>query len=353
MEQIAFIADHTYIYWNDAILALASAAAVCLFLALYVDSGRNAVTAAVFLPLAAGASLVLSRLAHWYFRPESFRRLRDVWDLTVSGDMALMGAFAGCILAAAGVRLLRITKDLPELLNSVAVAGCLGIAVGRLASFFDTSDRGMILTNVTELPWAVSTINPVSGTAELRLATFLLQAMACGVIFLGLLVFCLRTKRKKNNGKRDTLWLFLLFYGMFQVVLDSTRYDSLYFRSNGFVSVVQVLNACALAVVTILFAVRLVKAGGWRKRYVILWLLQAGCFGLAGYMEYHVQRHGAEAVRAYSIMSAALAGIVLLALATRHMAGREEQAHMAWLRLLQEEKNRSSQGNGRYTEEYK
>ena len=335
MEQIAFIIDRTYIYWNDVIILLASAAASCLFLALYADSGKKVVEAGIFLLLAVAASLILSRLAQWYFRPESFRRLQDVWNLAVPGDMALMGAFAGCILAAVTVRLLRITKDLPGLLDCGAVAGCLGIAAGRLASFFDASDRGMILENAGGLPWAVATVNPVSGSTELRLATFLIQAMVCGLIFLVLLVFYLADRRKGNAG--DTFRLLLLFYSAAQVVLDSTRYDSLYFRSNGFVSVVQVLSACAMVLTSVLFAVRLVKAGGWKKRYMILWLLQAGCFVLAGYMEYHVQRHGADAAFAYSVMTAALAGVILLALATRGMADREARAHAQWLRLLQEE----------------
>ena len=54
-------------------------------------------------------------------------------------------------------------------------------------------------------------------------------------------------------------------------------------------------------------------------------------------MEYHVQRHGAEAVFAYSVMSGALTAAVILALLTRYTAGREARAHAAWLRLLREE----------------
>ena len=227
MEQIAFIVDHTYVYWNDVIIILAAAASVCFFLALYVDSWRKAAAAVIFLPFAAGSSFVLSRLAQWYFRPESYSQLQDVWKLLVPGDMALMGAFAGCILTAAVLRLLRIVKDLPGLLDCAAVAGSLGIAAGRLSSFFDTSDRGMILPDTVKLPWAVMTVNPISGAAENRLAVFLLQAMACGLIFLVLLGVYLGKCRKEDAQSGDAAQMFLLFYGAVQVVLDSTRYDSL------------------------------------------------------------------------------------------------------------------------------
>ena len=331
MERIAWIIGHTYIYWSDVVRVLASAAAVCCFLALYVRKEKRLLPGLVFSLLAVVLSLFFSRLGHWYFRPESYDSLADALKLGQSGGFVLMGAFAGCLLAALLTRLFRLTPELPELLDCLSLAGCGGIALGRLASFFNSSDRGMVLPE--DLPWTVAVVNPVTGAEEWRLATFLLQSAAAGVTFLALLVFYLTGQRRKG----DTALLFLLFYGVSQVILDSTRYDALYLRSNGFVSAVQVLGAVAMAVVVILFAVRLVRAGGWRKEYPLLWIMQAGGFGLAGYMEYHVQRHGDQAVFAYSSMGAALAGIVLLALTTRYLASPEEKKRTQWLAQLQEE----------------
>ena len=106
-------------------------------------------------------------------------------------------------------------------------------------------------------------------------------------------------------------------YGASQVVLDSTRYDSLFFRSNGFVSIVQVLGAVVLVLAIVVFAVRLVKSRGFAWWYVPVWLVQAAAIGGAGYMEYYVQRRGNEAVFAYSVMSACLAAVVALTLIQR------------------------------------
>lgn len=331
MEKIAWIIGHTYIYWSDVVRVLASAAAVCCFLALYVRKEKRLLPALVFSVLAVALSLFFSRLGHWYFRPENYESLTAALNLTQPGGFVLMGAFAGCLLAALLARLLRLTPELPELLDCMSLAGCLGIALGRLEAFFNHSDRGAILPGA--FPWAVSLVNPVSGMEEWRLATFALQAAAAGVIFLALLVFYLIGQRRKG----DTALLFLLLYGASQVLLDSTRYDALYLRSNGFVSAVQVLGAVTMAVVVILFAVRMVKAGGWFKWYLLLWIMQTGCFGLAGYMEYHVQRHGDQAVFAYSIMGAALADIVLLTLVTRYLASSEEKKHAQWLEQLRKE----------------
>ena len=95
------------------------------------------------------------------------------------------------------------------------------------------------------------------------------------------------------------------------MVLDSTRYDSLAFRSNGFVSVVQVFSALAIGFTAVFFSVRLVKLQGMRPWYIGIWVLIAAMLATAGYMEYYVQRHASLAVLSYSVMSAALAVIAL------------------------------------------
>ena len=217
----------------------------------------------------------------------------------------------------------------------MAVSGALGIACGRLASAFNISDRGMVLPETVGFPWAGAVLNPVSGALEHRLSTFLLQSMAAGVIFLILLI----SEGKKEKKAGDSCLLFLLLYGASQVVLDSTRYDALHLRSNGFIRAVQILGALAVAVSVLIFAVRLVRAGGWKKWHILLWGVQAGAFGLAGYMEYYVQRHGNEAAMAYSVMSAALGAVVLCALFTRNRAAVEDRNHKAWLMRIRRFQN--------------
>jgi len=332
MEQIAVIIGNTYIYWSSVIRVLAVAAAVCCFAALYLHHSGRVIAAVIYVPLAIGFSLVLARLARWYFRPDSYETIEAVFRLLQPGGFALMGVFAGCFLAAGLIRLFRLTDNLPELLDCVCIAGSLGIAAGRLALWFNGSDRGMIVDPGRRFPWSSSVVNPVSGAEELRLATFLLQAAVAGLIFLGLLAWYLAGRKHRKDG--DAALCFLLFYSATQVLLDSTRYDALHLRSNGFVSVVQVLSACALALVVMLFSARMVRSGGWKKWYLLLWPTQAACFGVAGYMEYYVQRHGSEALFAYSVMGAALLGIVVSALGTWYVAEKEERKHAVWLQQI-------------------
>lgn len=319
MERIAFIAGQQLIGWSSVILTLAAAATACLFLALYLNRADNMLAAFTAVPLAMVLSLFLSRLIHWYCYSESYESfLQAVTDYS-TGGYALVGAFAGCLLTALLLRLTRVSDNLPEMVDCMCLAGAAGIAVGRLASLFNASDRGQMVESIRSMPWVYPVTNITSGAVEYRLATFLIQAMVAGILFLILTAFYL-TGKKRGLRDGDTALIFLLLYGASQIVLDSTRYDSMYFRSNGFVSVVQVMSLVAMMAAIGVFSVRMVKAQGFRKWYPALWAGILALIGCAGYMEYHVQRHGNEAVFAYSVMSVCLLLAAVLTLVIRYEA---------------------------------
>lgn len=315
MEQIAFISGNSVFYWNSIVLALAAGAASCIFLAFYLPGGRPGAAAAA-VPGALVLSLFFGRLLHWYFRPDSYPGFWSAITGYTSGGYALMGCFVGCAAAAGLVRLLRLEPFAPAMLDAMSLGGCAGIAVGRLACFFSAADRGQLMP-FTALPLAYPVNNVVTGAPEYRLATFVLQAMAAALIFAALAVFFLLGKKRRTG---DVTLLFLLLYGLTQAVLDSTRYDSLYLRSNGFVSAVQLLSAAALVGVSALFSARMVKGRGMRRRYVPLWIGMLALLGGAGYMEYFVQRHGDRALFSYAIMTACLGIFTALSLLTYRAA---------------------------------
>lgn len=318
MEKIAFISGGTFIYWSSIILTLAAVTAITIFAAMYLFKNGNGVTLAVMIPLAMVASIILSRLIHWYCRSDAYESMQGALTDYTRGGYALMGVFIACIAVAALLRLIRAVRNLPAVYDCMAIAGGIGICVGRMASFFNSSDRGMILPETVGLPFAYPVVNAVSGVAENRLATFMIQAMVTAVI-VGLLILYMLIKKiaKKDVKDGDVALMFLLAYGASQIVCDSTRYDSLFLRSNGFISVVQILGLVALVVPLIVFAVRMVKNSGLKGYHFVIWLAIAGMMGLAGYMEYYVQRHGNEAAFAYTTMTAALIVIVILTLLMR------------------------------------
>lgn len=325
MDKIAFISGGTILYWNSIILTLAAATAVFFFLAFYIGKGGNAVAAFTAVPLSLVLSLVAARFFHWYCRFDSYDSFLSAMTDYSSGGYALMGCFLGCFLAACLLRFMRLDRSLPEMLDCMCIAGCAGIAVGRLASFFNSTDRGQIVESVKTLPFVYPVTNAVSGALEYRLATFVIQAMVAAVLFVVLGIFYIRGNKQGKLHDGDTCLIFLLIYGASQVVLDSTRYDSLFFRSNGFVSVVQVLGALGLGLAIAVFSHRMVKARGFRFWQVLLWVVIAAGIGCAGFMEYYVQRRGNEAVFAYSVMSGCLLAVIFLTLLIRALAVKNQR----------------------------
>lgn len=321
MEKVAFINGGTFIYWSSIILTFAVIAAVALFAGLYLWKSKNGMALSLTIPVALLLSVVIARWVHWYCLTDSYESLNAAMTDYTWGGYALMGAFMGCLLTAGIMRLLRISDNLPEMLDCMSIAGGIGIAVGRLASLFNASDRGQIVAESWGLPYAYPVTNAVSGAAENRLATFMLQSLSTAAIVALIVlyvVFCLLRRKKLRDG--DVTLLFLLLYGACQIILDSTRYDSLFMRSNGFVSIVQILSTAAVLVAIVTFSVRMVKARGFKWYFIPLWVLQLAVMGGAGYMEYYVQRHGDQAAFAYRNMGICLAVMVLIALIERAIA---------------------------------
>jgi prolipoprotein diacylglyceryltransferase len=331
MDRIAFIYGETFLYWSSIILTLAVAAAVCTFLFLYLREKYNGLGAAFLVPASMVLSLIFSRAMHWYCMANAYDSLKGALTTFTGGGYALMGVFAGCALAALVLRLFGFLRNLPFAFDCMALAGGVGIGVGRLACFFTASDRGPVIETIRSLPIVYPVTNVVTGVVEWRFATFLIQSIVTLIITLVLIVFHLAGQRGKVRKVRDgdTACLWLCAYGASQVVLDSTRYDSLFMRSNGFISIVQILGAAALIFTFIYFSVRMVKARGFKWWYVPVWLVYAGCAGGAGYMEYWVQRHGDQAVFSYSVMTGCLAVMVLLTTVVRLLAVLRERTKSA------------------------
>ena len=318
MEKIAFISGGTFIYWSSIILTLAVVAAMAVYAGMYIFKSGNVLAAVMTLPVAMVLSAVLARFIHWYCRTDSYSNVSAAMSDYSWGGYALMGVFIGCLITALLLRVLGISKNLNQMLDAMAIGGGVGIAVGRLASFFNASDRGLLMGENIGLPFAYEVTNTVSGVVENRLATFMLQAIVAAVLVIALLVYMVICKaRKKELIDGDVCLMFLTVYGASQILLDSTRYDSLFMRSNGFISIVQILSLVGVVVPLVVFSVRMVKNRGLKFYQFLLWLGNLAMMGGAGYMEYYVQRHGDQAGFAYTVMGVCLAVICALVLVIR------------------------------------
>lgn len=320
MEKIAFISGGTFIYWSSIILALAVVTAICFYVATYLARGGNTTGMALAVPMIALLGIVLGRFVHWYSRTDAYSSFGEAMTNFSSGGFALMGAFWAALLTVGILRLLRLIPSAGKMLDALAIGGGAGIAVGRLGSLFNASDRGVVLPETVSFPFASPVVNDVSGLVENRLATFMIQSMVTAFIVAALIVFMLVSHlRKKRIKDGDVCLLFLLAYGALQIVCDSTRYDSLFLRSNGFISIVQIMGLVAMVIPLVFFSIRMVKVRGFKVWYLAIWLGGAALFGLGGYMEYHVQRHGDQAAFAYSVMSTCLVILIGLGILIRYL----------------------------------
>ena len=322
MERIAFISGETFYYWSTLILAMAAIAAMMLYAAVYVGKGGKGLALMSSVMLSTVMGIPLARLIHWYCRAASYESFQVAMTDYTSGGYALMGIFFACLISACVVRVFRISDNLPRMLDCMAIGGGAGISLGRLACWFNVSDRGAVVAGEIGFPLAAPVSNAVSGAMENRLATFMIQSFLTGGIVVLLLLFmawCAIRRRKLADG--DLSLLFMLLYGASQVICDSTRYDSLFFRSNGFVSIVQILATVVLVIPILVFSVRMVKRTGLKLWHFILWIVILVMMGIAGYMEYYVQRHGTEAAFAYSVMGACLVLIVVLSVVMYRLGG--------------------------------
>ena len=318
MEQIAFISGNTFIYWSPIVLALAATAAAAIYAAFYLSKSKNFLAMGMSVLMSVLLAIPLARLVHWYCYPAIYADFQTAITDYTTGSYALLGVVAACLLTAGVLRLVRVSSNLPQMLDCMAIGGGVGISVGRLASLFNASDRGMILPDSVSFPFASPVTNAVSGASENRLATFMIQSGLAGFIVIALLLFMLVQKlRKKKIVDGDIFLIFLLAYGASQAICDSTRYDSLFFRSNGFVSMVQIMGLLGLLVPVVLFSVRMVKSRGLKGWQFAIWTGILGLLGMAGYMEYYVQRNAHKAVLAYSVMGSCLAVVVILGLLIR------------------------------------
>ncbi len=324
MEKIAFIIGEQFIYWGPVILGIAAFAAVCLFVALHMDQTKEVAGTFLTAALAVALSLILSRLVHWYCRTDNYESFAAAMTDHSNGGYALVGVFVGCALAAALVRVTGLTKNLPLTLDCMALAGALGMCVGRLSHFFNAFDRGQVVETIRTLPLVYPVENAVSGEPEYRLATFMLQSIIAGVLFIVLTVFYFVGKHRKTLKDGDTCLLLLLCHGATQVLLDSTRYDSLFLRSNGFVSLVQIAGAVGIVLAVVLFSIRLVRACRWKWWYLAFWVGIAGLLTCAGIMEYFVQRRSNDAAFYYNFMNLSLMGVIAVTVVIRYLAARAE-----------------------------
>ncbi len=302
MSQIAYLAHGLTLYWPSLVLALGLAAGLCLSLALYPRYNRHSAAVWVFFPFALILGLFFSRVVYWYCHLEQFG---SFWEALVDynrGGYALFGVIFGVWAAAFTVRRLGLVQRMGRLLDAVAPGLCLSFAFIRLSELWGGACRSRITLPegfFRRLPFAVQ--NAEGGWP---LAVFFYSFVLLLVITALLVRFYRQYRRfpmadgSSPNG--NVFRLFLLLWGLTEIVIDSLRYDSCFMHFiwlkqlnpyASFVSLGQIFAAVTILAVLIRFTLVRVRGrrGGWKL--VLAWLVYLASLVGAGYFgEYKVQR---------------------------------------------------------------
>ncbi len=314
--------------WHGIVMAIAVAAAVAVSAVLAGERKNMLLSVLSAASISCLLSTFFSKFVYWYCCYERFNGFGDALTRVGEGGHSLVGAMAGVILSAL-IAALIIKPDggFMGLLDCIAPGGALGICIGRLASYFSLSDKGNILiTDPADqhAPLAFEVIDSVTGTAVWRFSTFFFESAAAAIIFVCCaymyFTFCGAGTKPERTG--SVAMIFLSLFGASQAVLESTRYDALYLRSNGFVSLMQIISLLMIILSMVYFSLITVRAKGVKPLYYVLWGVTLALLGVCGYMEYYVQRHADMYVMCYTVMSCAMAVCVGITLFFCINAGR-------------------------------
>ena len=328
MNPVAIYTGTLTIYWSAIVVTLGLAAALCLTLALYpMDTGRNTAVWVLF-PFALVFSVTISRAIHWYCHIEMYDSFLTAMTDYSDGSFVLVGVILGVWLAALLVRGLQLTKHTGQLLDAAAPGVALLTVFIRLAAFFNEACRGKVVITdprFQRLPFA-SAVTDAAGNVSYRLATWCIEAILMLVVTVLLVVFYCRHRRDpmKAGGSRygNVARMFLLLFGVVEIILDSTRNDSSMFHFSGFlrmlnkyinfVSLTQLFCAIAILCVLIHYMKISVRGNGWRWYHIALLVLYVASLVGVGYLgEYRVQRFAAY-LNCYSIMAGSLLVMALV-----------------------------------------
>ncbi len=308
MNDAMLVLGSLELYRSALVIALGAAACFALTAALYP---RGSFGGGLWLFACADVvlSVLLCRFLHYYCHSEQYASFwRAMTDYSVGGYV-LVGAVPAALAAAWITKAAGLTQNPSRLLDCFAPGAVLAAAFIRLSALFNSTCRGKIAVKaplLRRLPIASPVISS-SGAEDWRFATFFVEFLLLGAVFVLVLRFFLRRRRQpmKAGQKKDgNVALFALTAASaVELVCDSTRYDSSFMHFNGFVSIAQMACAVCILAALVIWSLRSVRANGRGAFHWAIWIGWFFALAGTGVCEYLVQRHGDWYLSCYAAMA--------------------------------------------------
>ncbi len=258
---------------------------------------RKIIALLLYLPLFAIWGGAFGRLVHWYSHYETYK---GIWNAfrSFTGSYHEAGMIFGFFISAFFASMICTQEDRKDFISAAAVGQMLFLSLVSMVSLFNSADRGKaVITDpiYQRLPISVPT-EVAAGDSEYRTAVFFWKFMVLLFITLVSLIFHLT--------KKSVLYTYVCYFSS-MALLDSARYDASFLRSNGFVSLMQVVAGVFLIAAMIGAVTHSARKNRFRIWHIFSIIAFLAGLGLTIYMEYYVQRHGNLYVFCYLVMAAA------------------------------------------------
>ena len=279
------------------------------------SAARKLIGLILYLPLFAIWGGAFGRLIHWYSHYETYK---GVWNAfrSITGSYHEAGMILGFFVAAFFSSMICAKEDRKEFISACATGQMLFLSLVSLVSLFNGADRGKaVITDPAYqgLPVSVQTAVDAAGS-EFRTAVFFWKFMVLLLITFISLIFYFT--------KKSVLYTYVCYFSS-MALLDSARYDASFLRSNGFVSLMQVVAGIFLIVSMATAVRRSVRKNRFRIWHILSVIFFLSGLGMTIYMEYYVQRHGNLWVFCYLVMAAACLVMALSVILTYGSAGEK------------------------------
>ncbi len=260
------------------------------------------------LPLAWLFARLFYALAGWVMIP-----LEGIFDLNTGrdplavlyfwhGGYSLVGAILGAALGGKLAELWTRTEK-GDLRDALAVGIPAAVLVERLCE----RGSGLGLGRFVTADWLIGTGLCPAVDGDLVHPVYLYEALVALILLIVMLVLSLR-RREAQGGA--LLRIFLVLFGLTQVVFESLRADG--HMVEHFVHVQQVYSICLAVGVMACWSVKAARKTGRHPALTVGWILTLAAVGVTIWAEFGVDRWG-KPLLAYGVMIVCMAVIGVVA----------------------------------------
>ena len=272
-------------------------------------------------------SVLFARFLHWYSSATTYNSLKQALTDYSVGSFNGSGIVIGACLAGTIVGAMGLCRKKEVLMDCAAPGFALMMVFVRLSAWGTGKCQGgknLQSGLLQHFPLSVKGTDS-AGNVYYRFATFLIGAICYLAVFFimrSLYAKSLGTRMKKPAKRYGNVWkMMLLAYAGIEIVLDSTRIDSMHFtfrkiltlnRFSTFISIGQVVPAVIFVSLFVYYCKCSSRARGFSLKHIISIVLLVGGLVLIGFLgEYKWQRIGSYMSYLYmTVGSLLLVGVI-------------------------------------------